>query len=68
MTKLQLTIITGAAAAKATSKGHILKEVVVPGWMMEDTQAVSKPRLRVAPDSKDMKSVHEGGRRVRHYL
>ena len=46
-------IITDLAVIEVTSGGLLLKEVA-PGWSAAEVQALTEPRLIVAPDLKDL--------------
>ena len=49
-------IVTDSAVIEVTPGGLSLKEFV-PGWTVEDIQAVTEPRLIVAPDLREMELV-----------
>ena len=42
-------ILTDIAVIEVTRRGLVLKEVA-PGWDARDVQALTEPRLRIAPD------------------
>ena len=44
-------IITDIAVIEVTNQGLVLKEVV-PGWTVEEIQALTEPKLIIAPDLK----------------
>ena len=46
-------IITDLAVIAVTPEGLLLKEVA-PGWTVEDVQALTEPRLNIAPDLKEI--------------
>lgn len=46
-------IITDVALIEVTSRGLVLREFV-PDWTVEDIQAVTEPKLIIAPDLKEM--------------
>jgi 3-oxoacid CoA-transferase subunit B len=46
-------IITDLAVIEVTPKGLVLKEVA-PGWTAKDIQALTEPKLKIAPDLKEM--------------
>jgi 3-oxoacid CoA-transferase subunit B len=46
-------IITDLAVIEVTPKGLVLKEVA-PGWTAKEIQALTEPRLKLAPDLKEM--------------
>jgi 3-oxoacid CoA-transferase subunit B len=46
-------IITDLAVIEVTPKGLMLKEVA-PGWTAKEIQALTEPRLKLAPDLKEM--------------
>jgi 3-oxoacid CoA-transferase B subunit len=46
-------IITDLAVIEVTSQGLLLKEVA-PGWKAEEVQAMTEPKLRIAPDLKEI--------------
>ena len=46
-------IITDIAVIEVTPDGLLLKETA-PGWTPEEVQALTEPRLRIAPDLKPM--------------
>ena len=45
-------IVTDIAVIEVTEKGLVLKEVA-PGWAAEDVQALTEPKLIIAPDLKE---------------
>lgn len=46
-------IVTDVAVIEVTSDGLLLKEVA-PGWTAEEVQEITEPRLRVAPDLREI--------------
>jgi 3-oxoacid CoA-transferase B subunit len=46
-------VVTDLAVIEVTSEGLLLKEVA-PGWTAEEVQALTGPRLIIAPDLKEM--------------
>ena len=46
-------IVTDLAVIEVTPKGLLLKEVA-PGWAAKEIQALTQPRLKLAPDLKEM--------------
>ena len=46
-------IVTDIAVIEVTSQGLVLKEVV-PGWTVEEIQALTEPKLIIAPDLKEV--------------
>ncbi len=46
-------IVTDVAVIEVTSDGLLLKEIA-PGWTAEEVQEITEPRLRVAPDLKEI--------------
>jgi acyl CoA:acetate/3-ketoacid CoA transferase beta subunit len=42
-------VITDIAVIEVTEKGMVLKEVA-PGWTAEEVQALTEPKLMIAPD------------------
>jgi len=46
-------IITDLAVIEVTPKGLVLKEVA-PGWTAKDIQALTEPKLKIAPDLKEI--------------
>ena len=44
--------VTDIAVIKVTEEGLLLKEVA-PGWTPEEVQALTEPKLIIAPDLKD---------------
>lgn len=46
-------IVTDIAVIEVTSQGLVLKEVV-PGWTAEEIQALTEPKLIIAPDLKEV--------------
>jgi len=46
-------IVTDIAVIEVTSEGLVLKEVV-PGWTAEEIQALTEPKLIIAPDLKEV--------------
>lgn len=49
-------IISDIAVIEMTPDGLVLKEFV-PGWTVEDIQAITEPKLIIAPDLKEMELV-----------
>ncbi|MEA3223468.1 MAG: CoA-transferase [Thermodesulfobacteriota bacterium] len=47
------TIITDLAFIEVTKEGLVLKEIA-PGWRVEEIQALTEPKLMMAPDLKEM--------------
>ena len=47
------TIITNVALIKVTDEGLVLKEIA-PEWTPEDVQAITEPKLIIAPDLREM--------------
>lgn len=47
------TIITNLAVIEVGEEGLVVKEVA-PGWTVEEIQAVTEPKLMVAPDLKEI--------------
>ncbi len=47
------TIITDIALIEVTKEGLVLKEIA-PGWTVEEVQALTEPKLIVAPDLKEV--------------
>jgi 3-oxoacid CoA-transferase subunit B len=45
--------VTDIAVIRFTDKGLVLEEIV-PGWTVEEVQAVTEPRLIVSPDLKEV--------------
>ncbi|NOQ43232.1 MAG: succinyl-CoA--3-ketoacid-CoA transferase, partial [Dehalococcoidia bacterium] len=46
-------IVTDLAVIEVTSKGLLLKELA-PGWTVEEVQALTEPKLGLAPDLKEI--------------
>ncbi len=46
-------IITDLAVVEVTPEGLLLKEVA-PGWTAEEVQALTEPRIIIAPDLKEI--------------
>ena len=46
-------IVTDIAVIEVTNQGLVLKEVV-PGWTVEEIQALTEPKLIIAPDLKEV--------------
>jgi 3-oxoacid CoA-transferase subunit B len=46
-------IVTDLAVIEVTQKGLVLKEVA-PGWTAKEIQSLTEPRLKLAPDLKEM--------------
>ena len=46
-------IVTDLAVIEVTSKGLVLKEVA-PGWTAKEIQVLTEPKLKIAPDLKEM--------------
>jgi 3-oxoacid CoA-transferase subunit B len=46
-------IVTDIAVIEVTPKGLVLKEVA-PGWTAKEIQALTEPKLKIAPDLKEM--------------
>ena len=46
-------IVTDIAVIEVTNQGLVLKEVV-PGWTAEEIQALTEPKLVIAPDLKEV--------------
>jgi 3-oxoacid CoA-transferase subunit B len=46
-------IITDLAVIEVTPKGLVLKEVA-PGWTAKEIQSLTEPKLKIAPDLKEM--------------
>jgi len=46
-------IVTDIAVIEVTPKGLVLREVV-PGWTAKEVQALTEPKLKIAPDLKEM--------------
>jgi 3-oxoacid CoA-transferase len=46
-------IVTDLAVIEVTQKGLVLKEVA-PGWTAKEIQALTEPKLEIAPDLKEM--------------
>lgn len=46
-------IVTDIAVIEVTTEGLVLKEVV-PGWTAEEIQALTEPKLIIAPDLKEV--------------
>lgn len=46
-------IVTDIALIEVTKEGLVLKEIV-PGWTVEEIQALTEPRLAVKPDLKEI--------------
>jgi len=46
-------IITDVAVLEVTKDGLVLRELA-PGWTPDEVQAVTEPRLKVAPDLKEV--------------
>ena len=46
-------IVTDLAVIEVTQKGLVLKEVA-PGWTAKEIQALTEPKLKIAPDLKEM--------------
>jgi 3-oxoacid CoA-transferase len=46
-------IVTDLAVIEVTSKGLVLKEVA-PGWTAQEVQSLTEPKLKIAPDLKEM--------------
>jgi 3-oxoacid CoA-transferase subunit B len=46
-------IVTDIAVIEVTPKGLLLKETA-PGWTAKEIQALTEPKLRIAPDLKEM--------------
>ena len=46
-------IVTDLAVIEVTPKGLVLKEVA-PGWTAKEVQALTEPRLKVAPGLKEI--------------
>ncbi len=49
-------IVTDIAVIEVTGDGLLLKEYA-PGWMAEDIQALTEPKLRVSPDLKEIELI-----------
>lgn len=47
------TIITDLAVIEVAAEGLVVKETA-PGWTAEEVQAITEPKLMVAPDLKEM--------------
>jgi 3-oxoacid CoA-transferase subunit B len=47
-------IVTDLAVIEVTGKGLLLKELA-PGWTVEEVQALTEPKLGLAPDLKEIK-------------
>ncbi len=45
-------LVTDIAVIEVTKKGMVLKETA-PGWTAEDVQALTEPKLIIAPDLKE---------------
>ena len=46
-------IVTDVAVIEVTSQGLLLKELA-PGWTVEEAQALTEPKLEIAPDLKEI--------------
>ncbi len=46
-------VVTDIAVIEVTSEGLLLKELA-PGWTVEEVQALTEPKLMIAPDLKDI--------------
>ncbi|MGB2583564.1 MAG: CoA-transferase, partial [Dehalococcoidia bacterium] len=46
-------VVTDLAVIKVTPEGLLLREVA-PGWTVEEVQALTGPKLIIAPDLKEM--------------
>ena len=46
-------IVTDIAVIEVTKEGLVLKEIA-PGWTAEEVQALTEPKLIVAPDLKEI--------------
>jgi len=46
-------IVTDIAVIEVTPKGLVLKEVA-PGWTAKEVQSLTEPKLKIAPDLKEM--------------
>lgn len=46
-------IVTDVAVIEVTKEGLVLKEIA-PGWIPEELQAITEPKLMVAPDLKEI--------------
>jgi len=46
-------IVTDIAVVEVTGEGLLLREVA-PGWTAEEVQSLTEPRLRIAPDLKEI--------------
>ena len=46
-------VVTDVAVIEVTSKGLLLKELA-PGWTVEEAQALTEPRLGIAPDLREI--------------
>jgi len=46
-------VVTDVAVIEVTSKGLLLKELA-PGWTVEEAQALTEPKLEIAPDLKEI--------------
>ena len=49
-------IITDVAVIEVAAEGLILKEFV-PGWTVEEIQAITEPKLLISPDLKEMELI-----------
>jgi len=49
-------IVTDIAVMDVTKRGLVLKEVA-PGWMPDDVQALTEPKLIIAPDLHDIEVI-----------
>jgi len=52
-TGMGMPIVTDIAVIEVTDKGLVLKEVA-PGWTPEEVQALTEPKLTIAPDLHDI--------------
>ncbi len=46
-------IVTDVALMEVAAEGIVLKEFV-PGWTVEEIQAITEPKLLISPDLKEM--------------
>ncbi|MFH1481457.1 MAG: CoA-transferase, partial [Pseudomonadota bacterium] len=49
-------IVTDVAVIEVTDEGLVLKEVL-PGWTVEEIQAITEPKLILSPDLKNMELI-----------